>query len=125
MISQTGRGSSTIVTSQVLLLTQPVAVLVMTSEYVPAPTVMQRVVAPVFHRYVYSPAGPQICTVSPGQTRVSGASIVQFGRGSSVIVTAQLLLLTQPVTVLVMTSEYVPAPTVRQRVVAPVFHRYV
>jgi len=37
------------VTEQVLLLEQPVSVLEMTSEYVPRPTVMQRVVAPLLH----------------------------------------------------------------------------
>ena len=52
----------------VLLLTQPVSVLVMTSEYVPAPTLMQRVVAPVFHRYVYGPSGPHSWAVSLAQT---------------------------------------------------------
>ena len=68
-----------------------------TSEYVPTPTVMQRVVAPVLQAYEKLPTGPQISTVSPGQTWVSGAMISQVGRGFSTIVTAQLLLLTQPV----------------------------
>ena len=112
------------VTEQALLLTQPVSVFVMTSEYVPAPTEMQRVVAPVFHRYEYGPSGPQIWTVSPGQTRVSGAEISQVGRGFSTIVIEQLLLLVQPLPRSVIVSVKVPAPTVMQRVVAPVFHAY-
>jgi len=66
---------------------------------------MQRVVAPVFHRYEKLPSGPQTWTVWPAHTLRSGALISQTGRGSSVIVTAQLLLLTQPVARSVITSE--------------------
>src|SRR5688572_23582795 len=85
---------------------------------------MQRVTAPLLQAYEKFPSGPQISTVSPGHTFVSGALIEQFGRGFSTIVTAHSLLLTQPVARSVRTSEYVPTPTVMQRVVAPLLQAY-
>src|SRR6185295_19419280 len=93
-IEQIGFSSWMIVTEQVLSLLQPVSVFVITSVYVPAPTVMHFVVSPVLHAYVYGPSGPQIVTVSPGHTCVSLAVIAHTGFWSSLIVTEQVLSLT-------------------------------
>src|SRR5262245_43958367 len=76
MIEQVGRGFSTIVTEHGAL-TQPDVRSVTVSENVPAPTLMQRVVWPLLQAYEKFPVGPQIWTVSPGHTLVSGASIEQ------------------------------------------------
>src|SRR5687767_9754712 len=124
LIEQFGRGFSTIVTEHVLSLAQPVARSVITREYVPAPTVMQRVVAPLLQAYEKLPSGPQISTVSPAHTSVSGALVGQFGRGPGVTVTEHVLSLAQPVARSVITREYVPAPTLMQRVVAPLLQAY-
>ena len=82
--------------------------------------VMQRVVAPVFHRYELKPKGAHSVVVSPG----SGlSSPVMLQSGADLTLTVLLHTLLHPVE-LVTVTEYVPAVlTVTQRDVAPVLHK--
>jgi len=94
---------------------------VIVTVYVPEQSiVMQRAVAPVFHRYELIPNGAHNVVVSPS----SGLRLpVMLHNGASPTVTVLLQTLLHPLE-LVTVTEYVPAvPTVTHFVVAPVFHR--